>query len=364
MSNSFIQYLYQHTRFNIEEFCNALSFNDVIADLFISDKCNNKCRHCYFGNTSNVNPSLSLDDWVRVVDKLYDIGVRHFHFSGKESSLYDGSIDLMSYIKSFSRTYAGIVTNGLGEIKYYKRLLQTEIDYLEFSVDGLKENHDFIRGGNFFDKTFDCIKELKDYSYKFNLTTCLNHCNFNDYISLISTFNKLGITRFFATPFVLKGRAVNIADISITIDEYSSLLQDIFKFLQQMPNAKLQIRCCIPTEYTYKSFESSDFFRQIIKDYIEKGKDSIFRINGNVIQLSFQYIDIDYANTITISNDGYIIPCADDISNNDYYLHSLGNIKNINTENLKQLRTGIINNQLLIFLKNYGNTGNFRKTVE
>lgn len=346
MSNSFVQYLYQHTRFNIEEFCNALSFDNVIADLFISNKCNIQCRHCYFGKTSNIGASLSLDEWMNVVDKLYDIGIRHFHFSGKESSLCEDSIDLMTYIKSFSHTYAGIVTNGLGEIDYYKRLLQTEIDYLEFSVDGLKDNHDFIRGENCFDKTFNCIKELKDYTNKFNLTTCLNHCNVNDYISLISTFYKLGITRFFATPFVLKGRAANIADISITIDEYSLLLQEIFIFLQQMPNAKLRIRCCIPTEYTYKAFECSNFFRQILKDYIEKGRDTIYRINGNVIQLSFQYIDIDYANTITISNDGYIIPCADDISNNDYHLYSLGNIKQINIENLKELRKDIINKQL------------------
>lgn len=363
MSNSFVQYLSQHIQFNIEEFCNTLSFDNVIADLFISNKCNLKCRHCYFGSTSNVSSSLTLEEWINVVNKLYEIGIHHFHFSGKESSLCEESIDLMSYIKSLSQTYAGIVTNGLGEIKYYKRLLQTGIDYLEFSVDGLKENHDFIRGGFFFDKTYDCIKQLKDYTHKFNLTTCLNHCNFNDYISLISTFYQLGITRFFATPFVLKGRAVNIADISMNIDEYSLLLQEIFKFLQQMPNAKLQIRCCIPTEYTYKSFECNSFFRQILTDYIEKGKEPIFRINGNVIQLSFQYIDIDYANTITISNDGYIIPCADDISNNNYHLQSLGNIKDINIEILGKLRRDIINKQSLFFLENYGNTKSLKKTV-
>lgn len=362
MNELFSSYLHQHIQFNIEEFCNTLSFDNVIADLFISNKCNLKCRHCYFGNTSNIGASLTTNEWINVIDKLYMTGIRHFHFSGKESSLCEASIDLMHYIKSLPQTYAGIVSNGLGSIDYYERLLQTNIDYLEFSVDGLKDNHNFIRGGDFFDKTYSCIKNLKDHVHKFNLTTCLNKYNFNDYIDLISKFHYLGITHFFVTPFILKGRAINISDASLTIDEYAMLIQNLFTFLQQMLDTKLRIRCCIPIKYTHDSFKYCHFFKRILTNYFEKGEEPIYKINDNIIQLSFQYIDIDYVNTITISNDGYIIPCADDISNNQYYLFSLGNIKDIDVETLKDIRKTVIYNQSLFF-KNYENQKSCKKEV-
>lgn len=347
MSESFQTYLSQHIKFDIEEFCGNLSFDNVIADLFISNKCNLKCRHCYFGNTTNIDKALSKNEWIDAINKLYLLGVRHFHFSGKESSLCEMTIFLMRYIKTLHQTYAGIVSNGLGNINYYVRLLQTSVDYLEFSIDGLKENHNFIRGGDFFDKTFLCIKTLKDEVDKINITTCLNKRSCNDYINLISIFYDLGVTRFFATPYLLKGRASNLSSLSLAVEEYALLIQSIITFLQQMPNAKLRIRCCVPIEYTYNSFEYNHFFKQIIVEYFEKGKDPIFRVNGNVLQLSFLYMEVDYVNTITVSNDGYIIPCADDISNNEYYLYSLGNIRTIDAETLKNTRKQIINKQSL-----------------
>lgn len=351
MSESFQTYLSQHIQLDIEEFCDHLSFNNVIADLFISNKCNLKCRHCYFGDTINIDKALSQNEWIDAIDKLYLLGVRHFHFSGKESSLCEMTIFLMSYIKTLHQTYAGLVSNGLGNINYYVQLLQMDADYLEFSIDGLKENHNFIRGGEFFNKTFACVKSLKDQVDKINITTCLNKRNYNEYINLILMFYNLGVTRFFATPYLLKGRASGLSSMSIAVEEYALLIQSIITFLQQMPDAKLRVRFCIPIEYTYESFECNRFLKQIIIEYFEEGKDSIFRVNDNVLQLSFLYMDIDYVNTITISNDGYIIPCADDISNNEYYLCSLGNIRTTDAETLKKARKQIINKQSLSYFQ-------------
>lgn len=354
MNNSFKSYLGKNIKFNFTEFYNSISFDNVVADLFISNKCNLKCRHCYFGNTSNISKPLSKNEWINAIDKLYSVGVRHFHFSGKESSLCKTTIELIDYIKSNSQTYAGIVSNGLGNLDYYNQILNTSIDYLEFSIDGLKENHNFIRGGDFFDRTYTCINSLKGHASKFNLATCLYRHNYNDYIDLISTFYQLGVSRFFATPFVIKGRAKKLSDLSITIDEYAILIQSLFNFLQRMPNAKLQIRCCFPINYTNQAFEQNSFFKQIIIDFIENNKKPIFKINGNVIELSFTYINIDYINTITISNDGYIIPCADDISNPKYFLYSIGNISDINTKTLVNNRENIIKEQTSLFYQNYG----------
>lgn len=337
--NDLKTYLYLHTRFDCSNFIQNLGWNNVVADLFISNSCQLKCRHCYFGETKNHKSSLSLDEWKNVIDKLYAIGIRHYHFSGKESSMCSDTIILMTYIKQKENTYAGVVTNGLGKPEYYDKLLSSSIDYIEFSLDGTLEFNDFMRAPGAFDITINSIKRLdKELLEKVNIATCLNSLNIINYFDMLKQCIKLGIRKFFATPFYARGNGRKISEYSITISQYAEFIKSTFEFLEFMPNLGLRLKYCIPEGYMNQIWSGSYFLKSLIVDFYEKGTSHIYKINGNVIEISFSFFEIDYLNNISITNDGYIIPCSDDIADDKYFQNSLGNIIDMSTKEIESKR--------------------------
>jgi len=57
----------------------------MIIDSFVSNKCNLKCKHCYFGDVRPISEPVSLARWRSFLYEAIEIGIKHFHFSGKES---------------------------------------------------------------------------------------------------------------------------------------------------------------------------------------------------------------------------------------------------------------------------------------
>lgn len=327
---------------------NILKSNKIIVDLFFSNKCNLKCRHCYFGNTKNLHSPLTLNEWLKVTDSLYNVGISHFHISGKECSLEPQSVSLVKHIKSKVNTYCGVVTNGTGDSSYYAKLILAGIDYIEFSIDGLEYNHNYIRKNNTFTTTVESIKTIVEISSPetINLTTTLNSLNWFEYIDVVSYFYGIGVRRFFATPFLEKGAGANINNILISSDQLILLINNTLKFLENNKRKGIIIKYCIPHHLIMSLWNDSLYIQGILKKYFSGEHDLIFRINDNILQLSFSFIDLDYLNMLVITNDGYIIPCADDISRQNYPMFALGNISEISIEEIFNKRIESIKHQI------------------
>ncbi len=79
-------------------------------DLAITYACNNNCSHCYNARSRNF-PHLSLDEWKKVLDTLWEIGVPHVVFTGGEPTLVEFLPDLIRHAESNGQI-TGINTNG------------------------------------------------------------------------------------------------------------------------------------------------------------------------------------------------------------------------------------------------------------
>lgn len=321
----------------------------VVVDLFFSNKCNLRCSHCYFGKTQNTSQPLTFTEWTSLVDSLFSKGIKHFHISGKECSLNLKSYNLVKYIKNKNNTYCGIVTNGTGSYEYYKNIIETGIDYVEFSIDGLRENHNIIRNQEIFDSNVEVIKKITKISSPeiIDITTTLNKKNYDEYLPLVSYFKKIGINRFFATPFLEKGNGAAIREISMSSSQYIQLIEKTFKYLENTKEKGIIIKYCIPHFLIIPMWNESKSIRDYIKGYFSGENELIFERNDNYIQLSFSFIDVNYLNMIVITNDGYVIPCADDISTPEYAKLSLGNIKDFTIEEILTKRINAIKNEII-----------------
>ena len=109
-------------------------------DLALTYSCNNHCLHCY--NESGRHPqSLSLDQWKKVIDRLWELRIPHIVFTGGEPTLSPFLPQLITYAhaKGF---ICGLNTNGrrLSEQTYLNSLIAAGLDHVQITL----ESHDSL----------------------------------------------------------------------------------------------------------------------------------------------------------------------------------------------------------------------------
>lgn len=344
MNHKLLSWLSQFVRLEAIDYKSDVS--NLIVDMFISDKCNLKCKHCYFGNTQTKGNLLSTQEWMDVISSFYEEGIRHFHISGRESSLDSRIPEIISYIKELGGTFTGLVSNGTGKEQYYNELINAGVDYLEFSIDGLERTHNYIRGGNIFSKVISLLDSLSGYSNIIDVSTCLNTKSIDEYFELIDICYGCGVRKFFATPFLIRGNAESFKSYSISAKAYCQLINNSFNYLETKPDNKIALKYCIPYDMILPMIEEDSSFRQRVIDYLTGKGELIYHINGNVMEISIDFFDIKFLQNISITSDGEVIPCADYISDIDYTRYSIGNVIKTEISAIIKSRAETINNNL------------------
>src|SRR5258706_7201086 len=69
-----------------------------MVELFVSDNCPLKCKHCFHADVHSVDPPLSLQEWQAVIDQFIVLGVRHFHIAGREPFTEQITLELLDYL--------------------------------------------------------------------------------------------------------------------------------------------------------------------------------------------------------------------------------------------------------------------------
>jgi radical SAM protein with 4Fe4S-binding SPASM domain len=112
-------------------------------DLAVTYRCNNDCAHCYNARERNF-PELKTDDWKRITDKLWSLGVPHIVFTGGEATLRDDLPDLIAHAESNGQI-TGLNTNArrLADMRYVQQLVDAGLDHVQITVESCDEQiHD------------------------------------------------------------------------------------------------------------------------------------------------------------------------------------------------------------------------------
>jgi radical SAM protein with 4Fe4S-binding SPASM domain len=109
--------------------------------------------------SGNVVP---FDSLLKVVDEVNKYG-SYLIIRGGEPLLYPHIIELLNYIKSKEMALS-LETNGVLLKKYAEPLVKLKIDYINISVDGPEDIHDYVRGvKGTFAGLRESLQELEKY---------------------------------------------------------------------------------------------------------------------------------------------------------------------------------------------------------
>ena len=135
----------------------------ITATLYLTYRCTSRCRTCtMWSRPWDIDQELSLEEWLKVADILADAGVRIVEIFGGDVLLRkDVLIPLIKHFKK-RRVIVHIPTNcNLLDRETAKSLVDSCVDYLYLSTDGVGDAQDAVRGiEDSFGKVRNAVKEL------------------------------------------------------------------------------------------------------------------------------------------------------------------------------------------------------------
>ena len=193
-------------------------------------RCNLACRHC--GSDCRVTATakdMPMTDFGKVLDSVARSTDPHqvmVNITGGEPLMRPDleACGRMIYEKGFPW---GIVTNGLALTQArYNSLLASGLRSMTISLDGLEDNHDWMRGRHgSFKRAADAIKMvIESGEIEFDVVTCVNKRSFRQLTEIKQFLIGIGLRRWRLFTVFPAGRALDEPEMQLDRDEFRGLM--------------------------------------------------------------------------------------------------------------------------------------------
>ena len=184
-------------------------------------RCNLSCRHCGSDCKSvNTVKDMPIEDFCKVLDsvaKVYDSHKVMINITGGEPLMRP---DLERCGRDiYEREFPwGMVTNGLALTPVrYKSLLQSGLRAMTISLDGLQDDHDWMRGrhGSFLRASAAIKMVIDSGEVEFDVVTCVNRRNLEKLSEIKEYLISLGLKEWRLFTIFPAGRAALDPDMKL-----------------------------------------------------------------------------------------------------------------------------------------------------
>ncbi len=232
-------------------FLNLIYPQPLAADLKITERCNSRCVTCDVWKSEYkkkyTKSEITKQELLDVFYQFKDLGIKTIGFSGGEPLLREDIGELVRNAKEITEAKVYVVTNGLLLEKRAKLLLESGIDHISVSIDGIGKTNDEIRGiPGHYRKALQGIQKLtklignnKKIKNKCSIGTTLVRSNISEVPRLIELAKSLGINWTFNLLDTNLYFYKNVDDRSLIVDDDKTVDQVIdylFKVRDQRPD--------------------------------------------------------------------------------------------------------------------------------
>jgi len=135
-----------------------------VIDLELTNRCNLRCRMCWFYGESGVGDThrgkeLSRGDIFRVIDQAVEFN-SIMYLGGAEPLLRRDFFEILDYIKARGLVVSFTTNGTLLDSEKIEKLVRLGVDHVTFSTDGVEQLHDDIRGEGTYRRVVHTIREL------------------------------------------------------------------------------------------------------------------------------------------------------------------------------------------------------------
>jgi MoaA/NifB/PqqE/SkfB family radical SAM enzyme len=217
-------------------------------------KCNLFCKHCFVNASRDGAYGEPTESVFQVINELSDDGVIDLRFTGGEPTLRKDLFQILRYAKD-KHFSVSLNTNGIygNPKKIADNLAELDLEQVTISLDGMRENHEYMRGPNTFDRTLEAVALLSERGVKLRFNTVITKRNCSDIPPLIELANKYAqeINFFYMRPI---GRAIKQNHISLDFEEHYDSSKVALSLREKYPNLRIMH---FEQSFTERSIDSS-----------------------------------------------------------------------------------------------------------
>jgi len=196
-------------------------------------RCNIKCQHCGSDCTpDDGSMDMPAEDFLKVTESI-----RKHYNPNKLMVVLTGGEPLMRTdleeigTELYKQGYPwGMVTNGYAMTEErFQRLLRSGLRSITISLDGLEEEHNWLRGRQTsFQKAIETVKMAASTpGIAFDVVTCVNGKNFNQLEQIKSLLISLNVKHWRLFTISPIGRAKENKDLFISASQFVDLMDFI-----------------------------------------------------------------------------------------------------------------------------------------
>lgn len=175
----------------------------AIGSIDVTNRCNLRCRHCYFyAHDYETEPELTDDEWIEKFEGLKKDGFPFYQCSwiGGEPLLRKSLIERgMRYFRSNL-----VTTNGMLELPYWP-----DVNFY-VSMDGPRDMHDSMRGRGTYDRI---IKNINRPDLKILLSMVITRENYTGIEAFVDEWRERGGVRGVLFQFYTPVRGLDNDDL-------------------------------------------------------------------------------------------------------------------------------------------------------
>ena len=177
--------------------------NTICSVMFeLTYRCSEMCIHCYNpGATRNDQEishrgdlqELTLDDYKRIIDEMYNLGLVKVCLSGGDPFSNKNAWEIIDYLYQKEIAF-DVFTNGQRITKDVKRLADYFPRLVGVSIySGVAEDHDAItRIPGSWERSMQVVRELSDLAVPMNLKCCVMQPNLHTYYMVADLAKEYG----------------------------------------------------------------------------------------------------------------------------------------------------------------------------
>ncbi len=205
----------------------------------ITRKCNLHCRHCFASSSITENVFLNTEDILSTLKEMQSFRVLDIRFTGGEPTCHEDWFDVLNYAKKLGFAIS-VNTNGVyrNQKEVLEKFLIVQPNQITLSIDGLEQNHDYIRGKNSFRATFETLLAFSKVGLPLRVNTVITKKNYFEIpqlLELVAPFIK-EINFFYMRPV---GRALSLFDFSLSFEEHLKSAMDTISLREKFPEVNI-----------------------------------------------------------------------------------------------------------------------------
>lgn len=285
--------------------------------IYVTNKCNMHCAHCYLGDRLVEREEMSPADVKAHLKFWKELGSSKICFLGGEPTQYPYLREVVDCAKTLEYSKIIINTNlskaALNIIRGYSK---NDFTYIQTSLDGASEEiHDSIRGKGAYKQTVESIAELTSKGYDIRIIMTVNNRNLSEMIPMVELSERLGASLIKFHIMSEIGNAEKGRNLGVSPKKWHEACEGLKKYLLQKKERKIKVSY----QPAYSDFLSQDEYAKYgyqgcvgklkermsvfpdgkcyICSFLFDFKDSYAELNNGIIEINNNSVERNFNNT-------------------------------------------------------------------